>query len=58
MRRVTDPIPDAASALWLLVHRDLRHTTRVRALLDHLWEGLRADVDLLEGRRPFDAPPA
>ena len=31
------PMPDAPSeVLWLTVHRDLRQTPRIRALLDHL----------------------
>jgi DNA-binding transcriptional LysR family regulator len=51
LRRLSDPIEEAASALWLLVHPDLRRTARVRALLDHLWDGLRPHVPLLEGRR-------
>jgi DNA-binding transcriptional LysR family regulator len=43
-------IPEAASALWLLAHPDLRHTARIRALVDYLWAAMRQDVDLLEGR--------
>ena len=43
------PVDEAASALWLLVHPDLRRAARVRALLDHLWEGLKAHAPLLEG---------
>ncbi len=50
LQRLFEPIEEAASALWLLVHPDLRKTTRVRVLLDHLWEGLRPSVPLLEGR--------
>ncbi len=37
---------------WLLTHRDLRRTARVRAFMDFITEGIRADLDLLEGRRP------
>ena len=50
LRRLTPPLPDAESALWLLVHPDLRRAARVRALLDALWQSLRSDVGLLEGR--------
>ncbi len=48
--RVTEPIPDAASALWILTHEDLRHTARVRAFMDFMAGALSGDVDLLEGR--------
>lgn len=52
LTRVRAPLPDAATDLWLLTHADLRKTARVRALLEFLHEGLRAQKDLLEGRRP------
>lgn len=43
-------LPDAFSLdLWLLTHEDLRHTARIRALLDFLAEALAADAPLLEG---------
>jgi DNA-binding transcriptional LysR family regulator len=45
-------LPDAFSLdLWLLTHEDLRHTARIRALLDFLAEALAADAPLLEGRQ-------
>jgi len=53
IQRLRPPIAEASSALWLLVHPDLRTTTRIRAMLDHLWDRLRNDVDLMEGRRPL-----
>jgi len=52
LMRLRGPIEEAGSALWLLVHPDLRGAARVRALLDVLWEGLRDHHDLLEGRHP------
>ena len=52
LRRVRDPLPDAATDLWLLSHGDLRNTARVRALIDFLTEALGAERDLFEGRRP------
>jgi len=52
LRRVDRLIPEAASALWLLLHRDLRKAARVRALADHLWEVLVALRPLFEGERP------
>ena len=50
VRRVTAPIAEAESALWLLTHPSLRTNARVRAIMDHLWPALRAQVPLLEGR--------
>lgn len=43
--------------LWLLTHEDLRHTARVRILLDFMAAALAADADLLEGRCPCKAKP-
>jgi len=51
--RLADPIPEAGSQLWLLVHPDLRRTTRVRALIDALWDALVAQRPLLGGARPL-----
>lgn len=50
LERVTDPIEDAQSALWLLTHADLRNTQRVRAFMDHMGDALAAQRGLLEGR--------
>lgn len=52
LRRVGPPIPEAASALWLLLHPDLRRAARVRALADHLWDALVEVRPLLEGDWP------
>lgn len=49
--RLSDPVPAMETELWLLVHPDLRHAARVRALLDFLWEGLQKQRNLLEGYR-------
>ena len=43
--------PDLESALWLLVHRDLRRMARVRAFVDFMTEAIEGARDLLEGRR-------
>ena len=48
--RLGEPVPEAASALWLLTHEDLRHTARIRAFMDFMAGALMAEVDLLEGR--------
>lgn len=50
LHRVTPPLPEAASTLWLLVHPDLKRTARVRALVDHLWDCLLPHRDRFEGR--------
>jgi len=46
------------SALWLLMHPDLRHTARIKALADFLYEGLRADPRLLPYQSPQGPLPA
>jgi DNA-binding transcriptional LysR family regulator len=43
--------PGVRSALWLLTHSDLRHTARVRAVMDVLAAGLICEQVLFEGRR-------
>lgn len=47
-------LPEAALTreLWLITHRDLRNTARVRAFFDVIGQGLTARRTLLEGRRP------
>lgn len=50
LMRLGAPIPEAASALWLLTHEDLRHTARIRAFMDFMANALMAEVELLEGR--------
>ena len=46
------PMPDEPSQpIWLVVHRDLQHTRRVRVVLDFLTSALRADAALLAGKR-------
>jgi DNA-binding transcriptional LysR family regulator len=45
-------VPEVSAPLWILTHRDLRATARVRVLRDTLWEALSAERDLYEGRRP------
>jgi DNA-binding transcriptional LysR family regulator len=52
LQRLRGPLPDTAIDLWLLTHRDLRKTARVRAVIDFLANELTALQDLLEGRRP------
>jgi len=53
--RLAPPDPAHASDLWILTHPDLRHTPRVRVLLDHLADAVAAKRALIEGAAP---PPA
>jgi DNA-binding transcriptional LysR family regulator len=50
--RLQPPVADYASDLWLLTHPDLRHTPRVRALMDSLGEQITAKRPLIEGTMP------
>ena len=52
LMRVLPPDARLASALWLLTHRDLRHTARVRAFMDFMANSIRSQKSLLEGKRP------
>ncbi len=45
-----DPALDGE--LWLLTHGELRRSPRVRALMDFLYEGLRAEAPALAGPEP------
>jgi DNA-binding transcriptional LysR family regulator len=43
-------IPEVSAPLWILTHRDLRATARVRVLRDFLWESLSRERAAFEGR--------
>lgn len=49
--RIHPPDPSLALGVWLLVHRDLRRSARIRAFLDFLTAELVEKQDLIEGRR-------
>jgi DNA-binding transcriptional LysR family regulator len=49
--RVGEPLESLTMELWVLTHPDLRHTARVKALLAYLYEALKNEADLFEGRR-------
>ncbi len=55
LQRVDVDLPEMGIDLWILTHRDLRTTARVRAFMDFMAEAVRADLELLEGRRPAAA---
>jgi molybdate transport repressor ModE-like protein len=53
MTRLAAPEPEFATDLWLLTHPDLRHTPRIRALMDWLAAGITRMQPLIEGRQPL-----
>ena len=44
--------PPPEEPIWLTVHKDLRHTSRVRATFDFLREAMAADAAALAGKKP------
>lgn len=52
LRRVTVEPPRQVSAVWILAHKDLRSTARVRAFIDYITDKIIAEKDLIEGKRP------
>jgi DNA-binding transcriptional LysR family regulator len=51
--RLAPPEPDFAADLWLLTHPDLRHTPRIRTLMDALAAEITRMQPLIEGQRPL-----
>ncbi len=49
--RVGEPIEPLTLELWVLTHPDLRHTARVKALIAYLYEELKRERELFEGKR-------
>ena len=49
--RVGDPREALSIELWILTHADLRHTARVKALIAYLYDELKKEKDLFEGKR-------
>ncbi len=49
IERVHEPLAELTRELWLITHKDLRNTARVRAFFDHVGGGLLARRALLEG---------
>jgi DNA-binding transcriptional LysR family regulator len=49
--RCIQPREDHGRILWLLTHERVRHTPRVRAVIDFLYDRLSAHVRELEGRK-------
>jgi DNA-binding transcriptional LysR family regulator len=55
LERVHSPLPEMATALWVLTHEDIRNVSRVRAFIDFIASSLKPQIDLLEGQRPMGA---
>jgi DNA-binding transcriptional LysR family regulator len=53
LERLASPEEAHASDLWLLTHPDLRHTPRIRAVMDFLAEAIAEKRPLIEGRTPL-----
>lgn len=49
LTRLTPPVPEIASTLWLLTHPDLRHSARVRSFMDFMAAELIQLRRLIEG---------
>lgn len=43
LERIRPPNPAPQREIWLGVHRDTRHTARIRAVIDHLGDGLKRE---------------
>lgn len=57
-RAAPDPIADLSRELWIVTHRDLRNTARVRAFFDAVAHGVQADRALIEGLAARSEAPA
>jgi len=49
LERLTPPIPEIAAEYWIIVHRDLRRATCVRAVIDWVKALFAEHRDLLAG---------
>ena len=52
LRRVPGSEPEVRFGIWLLTHKDLLSTARVRVFMDWIAESFQQEKDLMEGRRP------
>jgi molybdate transport repressor ModE-like protein len=50
LQRVTGTLDECSKDLWLLTHPNLRHTTRVKAVFQLMFEELSAAADLFAGK--------
>jgi DNA-binding transcriptional LysR family regulator len=49
VRRLTAPIAEISGELWIVTHKDLRETARIRAFLSIMGDGIAARRHLFEG---------
>lgn len=49
--RLSDDAPVPQQDVWVLTHPDLRHTPRIRAVADFIYDALAAKADLATGER-------
>jgi len=52
LERYCDPEPEHHLGLWILLHPDLKRTTRVLAFRDHIASSINDEKDLFEGKSP------
>lgn len=57
LRRLMPPIPSLRRDIWLVVHRDLQHNARVRAVLHFLAELIQRERSLIAGEGLLSPPP-
>jgi DNA-binding transcriptional LysR family regulator len=50
--RLSEPIPEAATPVWLLTHRDLRRVARIRVFLDFMAEAIARERARFAGGKP------
>jgi DNA-binding transcriptional LysR family regulator len=56
LRRALGTLTAPTSALWLLTHDDLKHTARIRAVMDFLATAFASERALLEGKKVSKGP--
>jgi DNA-binding transcriptional LysR family regulator len=52
LQRVLAPIPAITTELWLITHKALKDTARVRAFMDYVGDGIRRALPLLAQAAP------
>ena len=48
LRRLTPPLPELARELWIVTHRDLKETARVRTFMEAVGERIRRQFQAAE----------
>lgn len=49
LQRITPPVPEMETSLWILTHADLRGAARVKAFTEYVFRALRGHREALEG---------